>query len=105
MKENRFSQQSIGIPYYILQDAIHNKWTYSLRFYIHLKALYTSGTIYNATYRIIAEKTGYSVSQANKHIKILINKGLIDRHRNNITCIATKKLHDKRDSRDINKIC
>ena len=73
----------------LIEDAIRDKWLTSLAILYFIKLKYKNSTIYNYSSRELAHKLNISHVSANKHIRLLQNKGLIKIYGNNLTFIKT----------------
>lgn len=85
------------LPEHIIVDAINNRWETSLSYLLILGNAYDKPIFYNYTYRNISEKTGISTAVLHRHIKRLIDKGLMYVHGKNLCIkgIDKLKLHPK----------
>lgn len=75
-----------------IADAIANNWERSLVILINLKKAYKKPIFYNFSYRSISKKTGIPTTTLQRHIKKLIQKGLLEIHSNNLCVLGSNKV-------------
>lgn len=84
----------VFLPNDLIQDAINDKWERSLAYYILLKQTHKKPIFYNYSLRKIAKQTGLSTSSLNRHINLLISKGLLCVVGKNLCFVGLNKLKD-----------
>lgn len=91
-KLTRRYKQKVWITEKTIHDAIQNNWVRSLVTLVALKNVYKKPIFYNFTYRNLSIKTNIPTSTIQRHIKTLIQKGLITIENNHLCVIGSTSL-------------
>lgn len=75
-----------------IQDAILNRWERALSTLIILKKTFKNPIFYDFTYRKLSKQTNIPTTTLQRHVKILLQKGLLKIHSNNLCVVGQTRL-------------
>lgn len=83
------------LPYGLVEKARTEGWLRSLALFVSIKGIYRNGVFYNYNSRKLSALTGMSHSSVNKHIQLLIGKGLVVPQGKHITLAGYKTIRQQ----------